>query len=1503
MGLDPLSPIAPARLRALLLPVGKIKRSRFLSFAARLQAENVVRLGDISPDSRPNRNMFSPLAFPTGMIIYDLSISVPPTSHLELFPFEVFREPLVVIGIADGTELPGPSEISNGAPVIPPQESGTLKPPTPHGLEGLLEELKLVKEHNPRAQVHQLLVFDYHGLDKLVSGPEEVTWVPRPEASKATTIKTVLCDITSLLLGELDEFAKIMQSIPSIESPRASSWGPRRNPELRPRPVDKLLHRVTMPAQLPSTPNGAPDGHPASGRSSPASADHDSPTTFDEITRSIQLANRASSLGKPSSASSSKEHSRDRMSVQGLSATDRTKNRIKGRFGVVVGTLFLQAGRWPDALKELVEAASMARASSDYVWHGKALESILLCLLMFGWAGMDFQIPPICYPVADKSSSKASYYTASAPGIDTTTLGQAGPGNRIVSLQNLANLLPDLSNNILNLYNRAANITDEPLPQLVYSETVIRLARLQTAVRIRDGTLDDNALQHVVMNEPLVPVHNPERPVGATLLRKTDISNFLLRALPLSPGSELPATDSVPILVGIASVLGTLDLPRKKAFILRELLSVMVPSLVQARKIGAAEIGIHPAAGLSSLSDAAFDINALDMGPGNMESTVRTLLASIGETYGVQPSASHEFERHRRLSAMSNLEGNTEYDSVAAIVERSFRHVALNGYGDLDLKIDVLKASINFCEALPDFEGVLRFTVELLQTIRGDLMLPEYDRLTPSLSPEEQIRLLNNIKRTVGAARKLGAPNLEAEYWDDFLIRGVELLELPHFKRPIRRTKKDWNAATASSDRSKKDPFLYSPFSKPSSKASEPLLIAGEPASFKVTLQNPYEFDVEIESLRLDGEGVPLDAVAQGIWLPPLSIQEVILSGVAHDEGTLNVTGCIVKVQHCRQRKFPIFSKLWKPEPETKFKRTGLSAKKPVCERPFSWSSTTSIGGKLLSKKGPETSSCPITVIKKQPTVLVQSVSLSQSAIMVLEGETRSFEVTLQNTSSCPADFVLFTFQDSTTRQLQSALSNRDLLPAEIYELELQLLTKHPLRWRRKSADASDLSIPPGQSATFTVEVFGKPGLQDAIVQIDYCHVGTSSSDLPEVFYTRQMLLPITITVNASIEVARCDILPLSGDLAWSNIGDHKYDTDGDPSGTANGPLVSTSKKSDEQFPSLFSRLGLSEKASEHCLLLLDLRNAWPEPISVSLYSSEEPDRVPTDSNGDQAVVTGNLQPGQTSRFVLVIPRIFLDDPHASIPVLDTGLKRQFVVSANKLSFEAEAASREAFWYREDLLKRIFGLWREENSGRQGEIEFRNIRLSPRMVDAMRMEDVDISFSLSPINVGSGDGEQGGQANAIVRVGHAKYAVRTDDFLTLSVKVHNRSSRPIHPLLRVQPGLRNQPNAVALDLSRRMAWTGMLQRVLPIVKGGETAEATLSVTILTRGEYEFGASVEEVRVLKPLPRSAKSDQDGQTRRATFSEREDIIEDTFGVGVTKTRRIWHARETCVLSAHD
>ncbi|KAL4782278.1 TRAPP II complex [Aspergillus varians] len=1481
MGVDPLSPIAPARLRALILPVGRIKRSRFLSFAARLQSENVIRLGDISPDARPNRNMFSPLAFPTGIILYDLSFSMPPTSHLELYPFEIFREPLVVLAIADGAELSGGTDQTD-------LDSDIDKSPKPEGLGQLQQELELLKEKNPRALVHQLLIFDYDGVSKSSNGPDNVLWIPPPQASKATTMKTVLCDITSLLLSEMDEFAKTIQSIPNIESPKASSWGPHRGPDLRRRPTDKLFHRMTMPAQFPADPS-RPETPQGSSQSSPTPEDHETPTTFDEINRSIQLASRSSTpLGKPGSLPSSKEHSRDRMSVSGLSATDRTKNRIKGRSGVVIGTLFLQSGRWPDALKELVEAAANARASSDYVWHAKALESILLCLLMFGWAGMDFQVPPICYPVADRSSKALA-----AMNFDPIS-GQSSAGNRIVSLQNLSNLLPDLAHNILNLYNRAANITDEPLPQLVFSETVIRLSRLLAATRIRDGALDDNALKHIVMNEPLELLTRPERPRGLTILRKNEIANFLFRALPPSAGSDIPATDAIPILIGVVSVLNTLDLPRKKAFILRELLSILVPALVTARKIGAAEVGIHPAAGLSSLSDTAFDINALDVGPGNMDQSMRALLGTIGEVYGVQSSSWTELGKRRS----GNVDDSQTWEngSVVAIAERAFRHVVLDRYGDLNLKIDVLKMCINSCEALPDFGGVLQFTVELLQTIRGDLMLSRLSYTAPCLQPDEQNRLLNNIKRTVGAASRLGVASLEAEYWDDFLVRGVELLALSDPRRPVRRSKSELAAITATSEKSTKDPFLYNPFSKVAEKASELLMVAGEHAEFQVTLQNPYEFEVEIEHIRLVSEGVPLDGVAEWVLLPPLCLQEITVHGIAHEQGSLKITGCSVKVRYCRERRFLIFKDFWKPDIEAKFKRTGLAAKKPSTDRPLSWSSTFSKDGKPVSKKGPETSYCEVKVIRPQPSLIIESLSLSQSAIMVLEGERASFSITLRNASSCDLDFILFTSQDSTTKQIQAALSNKDLLPVEVYELALKL-SKPALNWRREGSNPSDYSIAAGKRATFTIDITGNPGLQEATVQIDYASIGVSYETLPDIFYTRQLFIPLTATVNASVEVARCDILPFSSDFAWSK--NEKSDTS-HPTSTV---LESSDSHSSNHFSTVLSNLARGTYGSDHCILLLDLRNAWPNPLSVALHVTDKP----VESTADASAITGEagqyslrevLQPGQMSRFVLVLPRVYVQNPHASIPSLNTGSKRQFVVSAHKLTFDAEAATREAFWYREELLKRVNGSWKETLGGREGTIDLRNVRFNARMVDAFRLEDVETSFSLKPSFSKSAETDT---SASVVQTGRSKYRVETDEMLDLTVTVHNRSIKPIQPLLRLQPRLRNQPSNVALDLPRRLAWTGMLQQVLPVLNSDESTSATVGVTILCRGKYEFGATVEELRLLRSYPEKDRKAASDPVSPSYYDE--EFIKDTFGADMAKKRRIWHARETCVMTAHD
>ena len=177
---------------------------------------------------------------------------------------------------------------------------------------------------------------------------------------------------------------------------------------------------------------------------------------------------------------------------------------------------------------------------------------------------------------------------------------------------------------------------------------------------------------------------------------------------------------------------------------------------------------------------------------------------------------------------------------------------------------------------------------------------------------------------------------------------------------------------------------------------------------------------------------------------------------------------------------------------------------------------------------------------------------------------------------------------------MQSALSNKDLLPVEIYELELNL-TRPALRWRRQGSNPEDYSIPAGQSATFTIEIIGKPGLQDTTVQIDYSYLGMSDSGLPDVFYTRQLFVPLTATVNASAEIARCDILPLSSDFAWWNRKNGMVEGESDDSQSLDTGAISP----------VLSHLAHGKYGPDHCICLLDLRNAWPNPFRRRLLAGE----------------------------------------------------------------------------------------------------------------------------------------------------------------------------------------------------------------------------------------------------------------------------------------------------------
>ena len=313
--------------------------------------------------------------------------------------------PLLVIGIADGGNL---LDWSDKEPSHPEAANGDqISASHLHALSRNLDDLK---EGYPLALVHRILVFDDDANPAV--GPGGITPVPPLAKSRTTTMKTIMCDLTSLLLAEMAEYAKSIHGLPSVATPRADvgsvsndiasalpshmggasrpNSAAERSRSFSPAGDARLGHRMSMPTHVPSMAGyraSSPDrqaGSPASGMSTP-------PTTFEEVNGN----DATTSSERAQSRDRVRPGSQDRISTTGLASgniAERERNRGKARIGVVIGALYLLAGRWPDAIKELTQSATISRANNDYVWQAKAMDYLVVCLLVCSWAGMYFRV-------------------------------------------------------------------------------------------------------------------------------------------------------------------------------------------------------------------------------------------------------------------------------------------------------------------------------------------------------------------------------------------------------------------------------------------------------------------------------------------------------------------------------------------------------------------------------------------------------------------------------------------------------------------------------------------------------------------------------------------------------------------------------------------------------------------------------------------------------------------------------------------------------------------------------------------------------------------------------------------------------------------------------------------------------------------------------------------------------------------------------------------------------
>ncbi|THW26205.1 hypercellular protein-like protein HypA [Aureobasidium pullulans] len=718
------------------------------------------------------------------------------------------------------------------------------------------------------------------------------------------------------------------------------------------------------------------------------------------------------------------------------------------------------------------------------------------------------------------------------------------------------------------------------------------------------------------------------------------------------------------------------------------------------------------------------------------------------------------------------------------------------------------------------------------------------------------------MSRTINAANKIGLPDVRALYWDDFLVRDVQWIDDTNNEKLRERHKSD--LLFDSGNKPGKSPFLYNPFVKETHKTEDKIVVVGEPAELVITLQNPYGFEVRIDRLSLVTDGPAIEVDEHPITLGPARLQDVVVTARAKDEGQIKILGCSVHVYGCKDQVFPIYQSPWKPDFPSKVKELGLSARDPA-----SATRARSSKGRSSNPVLPQPTTVSAVAIQAQPHVVLDKLNLSESALMVLEGQKKTFQITLRNTSAHIAvDFLHISFDDSLTSSIHTALAAKELTKPDMYGLELELSNNPTFSWIR-SGGGQNMTIPPGEKATFEITVLGKPGLAAAKVMFDYAHLGKPFAEVEGRAFTRQVAVPIDITVNASIQLHRIDFSNFPADYAWTNRG---LQEQGQRPKTPRSPSHPVEKGSD-RFRTLLDRVGLESSNEEHCLLLLDLRNSWPNPLTVSVQVRSSS----ADESWNRAYTVHEVvHPGHIARLVLLLPRLHIANPYAPIPILSQQNQRQFVVSADgPVSADLERATREQFWFREEVLKYLRGTWEEKGSDRCGNIDLRGLRMSPKMIDTIRLQDIDIRMTIVPT-----------ESEEVQQTGRSKFVVTAESLLTLQTTIHNRSNGTIQALLRLQPTLADQSNSeTSLDISRRLLISGTLQQCTPTLSPNSSVTLELGICPLVSGEFDISALVEEVT----LPTF-------EVKEIGEVETEDFEAGKEGLA-RKERRVWRGEEGC------
>ncbi|CAO3597656.1 unnamed protein product [Absidia cylindrospora] len=1266
-------------------------------------------------------------------------------------------------------------------------------------------------------------------------------------------MSTMVCDFASEILSQFANIATKIEQLPSLESPMQIQYHiPQQKPpfhqvqqqQQQPQQFDRTTSNGPMPQPSASTPTGARLQHRAS---------QPPPSPAPTQSTSSSFLKRASSMasGNTNSSSSSTFNKMNPMppipsssmsrtnSAQGTSDLSKTKRRTPGRIKKLFADFYLLAGRLPDAVTHYQQAVEMTKSSSDFLWLASAMEGLTCATLLLEYLQGD-----IGHIVSRKSDPPTPTDSPLSP---TTTKDQSMED---ISLKPAPSSFTDMIDQytaLIQYYNKVHTTSSIPMPGLVYAEACMKVSRLLLTVYVNKGW-NDQVLALVVQGKisssssSEVNAIHPPPPSTPTPLRD-DTNASPLRSKPSTPVSipkyeisewvmrmwstkldQLPLLDQINFMTQMSTILSTIGYYRKAAWSMHESIHCMLPLLIQSR------------ATLSNSRDYGSKATDTD------NHGILQILKRICEVYGI---GEHNVLDGGALNAMH------QHDHDASAIQTGSHFKENTNIGWATLQIDVLRQCIAIAEALPDYGSMLYYTTVLLKN------LYQY------IPKDEQIRLASSIQRIVSMGKRSGHVESNVNYWGVNIVTNIEAVQaIPRkavYEHPIINK-------VALASKTAGDPFIYNPFSQKKNQKNQVNLVKNELCEFKVTLTNPFGFDLELQNAMLSTSGVPFTPVPMSATIPAYGTTSLRLTGTPNESGTLVIRGCTIRIVGFAEQEF-----IYNITPKKQdYDNHNNSNQQPTNDQfvKFKYSGLRAIQN---ASKKEETTEEPksvdyfnIKVIDDQPLLKITTTSLLHGAVMLYEGEMTHIKMEIENIGNIPVDFITLSFSDSTTTNPLPI--NPELPMEQQYELELFIKGMHVFSWEGSNKDpvqsiGKKIYLDPGAKTELVVNVYGKRGCSGGNIQIDYGYLNrlgkpsldptasspsppeslpsspTMTTTEPTNFFTRQLYLPVLVTVYQNLEPVNWDILYLrqGGALIQNDDGCLLDGNENQVSSLPSNASTDQDRHVEELVQLTQQSFDRNQDKNDYCLVTMDIRNTWTVPFDITFKVNDDMDDDINNSTATTPIQTTlSIQPGWTRRLVLPVKRMFLSAEICNQPIPSFEPSKQFVVSQGpKMAPEQERARSSMFWYREKLLDRIQATWQCQSTGRHGILNLRpSLRLSSQQLTILKKEDIEFLVDL--------------EGTSVRKDAHRQFQCDCNDFISMPVSIRNRQVRPVKLILRVQPVQSYNSGAKEYDLSGKLLVQGLHQIVLPEIPAGGMMTHVIPLCFLSRGRFEFLYHVEDV---------------------------------------------------------